>query len=249
MFGRQWPDGKTSRLFYATLRLVARVALPCIVRLRTEGLKNIPRSGPVILAMNHIHWLDIPSASLRVPRVTHYMAKVELFNAGMTGWMLRHGGAFPVRRGEGDREALRTAERLLSAGEVVVVFPEGHRSDDGALIQAHPGVALIALRSNAPVVPVAISGTRDAFKHKRFLFWAPRVTVRYGAPFRLGTGEGRRSRESLAEATGRIMYAIAALLPPEQRGPYANPPLPITSAPETPPGDLATSKASAEPTA
>jgi 1-acyl-sn-glycerol-3-phosphate acyltransferase len=246
MFGRQSPDGTASRLFYATLRVVARVALPFIIRLRTEGLKNIPRSGPVILAMNHIHWLDIPSASVRVPRVTHYMAKVELFNAGMTGWVLRHGGAFPVRRGEGDREALRTAERLLSAGEVVVVFPEGHRSDDGALIQAHPGVALIALRSNAPVVPVAISGTTGAFKQRRFLFWAPRVTVRYGAPLRLG--EGRRSRESLAEATDRIMYAIAALLPPEQRGPYANPPRPAASAPETPPRDLATPKASAEPT-
>jgi 1-acyl-sn-glycerol-3-phosphate acyltransferase len=220
MFGRPWPYGKTSRLFYGTLRVIARLALPWIARVRYEGLQNIPRHGPVILAMNHIHWLDIPVASVRVPRVTHYMAKVELFNTRIAGWLLRLGGAFPVRRGEGDREALRTAERLLSEGEVVVIFPEGHRSDEGTLIEAHPGVALIALRGNAPIVPVAISGTRAVFRQKGILFWAPRVTVRYGTPFTL---DGKRSRESLTEATDRIMFAIAALLPPEQRGAYAEP--------------------------
>ena len=223
MFGRQSPEGTASRPVYEALRVIARLALPTFVRIRSEGLENVPRRGPVILAMNHIHWLDIPVASVRVPRVTHYMAKIELFNTPLLGWVLRKGGAFPVRRGEGDREALRTAERLLGQGEAVVIFPEGHRSDDGTLIEAHPGVALIALRGNAPIVPVALSGTRDVSRHKGFLFWAPQVTVRYGTPFTLDANDGKRSRESLAEATDRIMYAIAALLPPEQRGAYATP--------------------------
>ncbi len=228
MFGRQSPDGTPSRPFYEALRLFARLVLPTFVRIRSEGLENVPRRGPVILAMNHIHWLDIPVASIRVPRVTHYMAKIELFNTTLLGWILRKGGAFPVRRGEGDREALRTAERLLGAGEAVVIFPEGHRSDDGTLIEAHTGVALIALRGNAPIVPVAISGTPDVFKHRGFLFWAPKATVRYGKPFTLDAHDGKRSRESLAEATDRIMYAIAELLPPEQRGAYSSPRLPAS---------------------
>jgi 1-acyl-sn-glycerol-3-phosphate acyltransferase len=245
MFGRQSLDGTASRPFYEALRLLARVALPTFARIRSEGLANIPRRGPVILAMNHIHWLDIPVASVRVPRVTHYMAKIELFNTPILGWVLRTGGAFPVRRGEGDREALRTAERLLAQGEAVVIFPEGHRSDDGTLIEAHPGVALIALRGNAPIVPVALSGTREVFKHKGFLFWAPQVTVRYGKPFTLGANDGKRSRESLAEATDRIMYAIAELLPPEQRGAYASP----TSTTNTAPSSVATAEQIAEPKA
>lgn len=224
MSGTQPEDGATARWLYETIRLLARLAIPLVARPRHEGLENIPKDGPVILAMNHIHWLDIPMASVRVKRVTHYMAKIELFSVPILGGIMRRCGAFPVRRGEGDREALRTSERLLEQGEALVIFPEGHRSDTGALIPAHPGIALIALRSQAPIVPVGITGTRRAFKGGRFLFWAPRVTVRYGKPFTLGAGDGRRTRESLAQATDTIMYRIAELLPPEQRGPYANPP-------------------------
>jgi 1-acyl-sn-glycerol-3-phosphate acyltransferase len=178
----------------------------------------------VILAMNHISWFDIPLASVRVRRVTHYMAKSELFNLPFIGGLMRVCGSFAVRRGESDREALRNAERMLGQGEVLVIFPEGHRSDDGQLIVAHPGIALIALRTNAPIVPVGIQGTRAVLKAKRFLFWAPRVTIRYGIPFTVGTSDGKRSRENLALATDTIMYQIAGLLPPEQRGPYATPP-------------------------
>lgn len=223
MNGTQREDGRASRWLYELVRLLARMAIPFVARLRTEGMENIPKDGPVILAMNHIHWLDIPIASARVKRVTHYMAKIELFNVPLLGGIMRRCGAFPVRRGEGDREALRTAERLLEQGEVLVIFPEGHRSDDGALIPAHTGISLIALRSNAVVVPVGIQGTRGAFKNGRFLFWAPRVTVRYGKPFALRAHDGRRTRESLVQATDTIMHRIAELLPPEQRGQYGTP--------------------------
>lgn len=235
MRGTRREDGTTVRWVYELIRLVARLAIPLVARLRTEGLENIPMEGPVILAMNHIAWLDIPMASLRVKRVTHYMAKIELFRVPVLGGIMRLCGSFPVRRGEGDREALRTSERLLQQGEVLVIFPEGHRSDHGPLITAHPGIALIALRSNAPIVPVGISGTRRVLKGGRFLFWAPTVTVRYGTPFTLGGADGRRTRESLAQATDTIMYRIAALLPPEQRGPYANPPVaqPSRALPQT----------------
>ncbi len=150
--------GRESKSFYIFARTVVRIVLPLLARRRTVNIENVPQSGPVILAVNHIAWIDIPLASLMVPRVTHYMAKIELFNQPVLGGIMRLLGAFPVRRGEGDRESLRVAERLLAQGNILVIFPEGHRSG-GHLIKAHPGMSLIALRSGAPVVPVAISGS------------------------------------------------------------------------------------------
>ncbi|MGO8946678.1 MAG: lysophospholipid acyltransferase family protein [Ktedonobacterales bacterium] len=208
---------EASPLVYGLTRLVVGLISPFIVNLRTEGIENIPKSGPVILAMNHIHWLDIPLASLRVPRVAHYMAKIELFGVPLFGSFIRMDGAFPVRRGEGDREAIRIGERLLAAGEIVVIFPEGHRSGNGMLQQAHPGAGYLATRTGAPVVAVAISGTQMAFKKFR-----PTVTIRYSQPFVVQQVGDKRTRDSVAQATDQVMYQIAALLPREFRGAYGD---------------------------
>ncbi|HEX6800409.1 MAG TPA: lysophospholipid acyltransferase family protein [Ktedonobacterales bacterium] len=213
-------EGHGSRLVFELTRLFGFLVIPLIARFRTEGVANVPRSGPVILAMNHIHWTDIPLAALHVPRITHYMAKVELFGKPVLGGYIRKMGAFPVRRGEGDREAIRTAERLLAEGEIVAIFPEGHRSDLGPLIPAHSGAGYIALRSGVPIVPVAISGTRQIFKGFHYGPFRPKVTIRYGKPFTLGAS-GKVSKEALGPATDEIMRRIAAMLPPEQRGAYA----------------------------
>ncbi len=207
--------GRESKSFYTFARTVVRILLPLLARRRTVNIENVPTSGPVILAVNHIAWIDIPLASLKVPRVTHYMAKIELFNQPVLGGIMRLLGAFPVKRGEGDRESLRVAERLLAQGNILVIFPEGHRSG-GHLIKAHPGMSLIALRSGAPVVPVAISGSEAVFKRFR-----PQVTVSYGKPLYLETSGARRTRDDLARNTDAIMYHIAELLPPEYRGEYA----------------------------
>ena len=213
------PEGRGSRLVFELTRRFGFLVIPLIARLRTEGLANVPRTGPVILAANHIHWTDIPLVALRVPRITHYMAKVELFGKPVLGGYIRKMGAFPVRRGEGDREAIRTAERLLAEGDIVAIFPEGHRSDYGPLIPAHPGAGYIALRSGVPIVPVAVSGTRQIFKGFHYGPFRPQVTIRYGKPFTLGAG-GKVSKEALGTATDEIMRRIAAMLPPEQRGAY-----------------------------
>lgn len=214
--------GQERKGFYAFARAVVGLLVPLFVRLRVIGAENIPRSGPVMLASNHIAWIDIPLVSLKVPRVTHYMAKIELFNQPILGGIIRLLGAFPVRRGEGDRESLRVAERLLSQGKILAIFPEGHRSG-GHLIAAHPGTSLIALRTGALVVPVAISGSEHVFKSFR-----PVVTVRYGKPFHLEATGTRRTRDDLARSTDAIMYHIAALLPPDYRGEYAQIPEEMT---------------------
>src|SRR5215831_5563536 len=114
-----------SAFIYSLTRIIARLIIFLLANLQVEGLENIPSSGPVILAMNHIHWMDIPMASLNVPRVTHYMAKIELFSVPLLGGFIRMLGAFPVRRGEGDRDSIRISERILADGEILVIFPEG----------------------------------------------------------------------------------------------------------------------------
>lgn len=218
----QWPEGAVSPIVYNVSRTVARLLVPLFAKLHTEGLERIPAEGPVVLALNHIHWMDIPLSAMRVRRHTHFMAKIELFQIPILSFIIARVGTFAVRRGEGDREALRVAERLLSEGEVVVIFPEGHRSGDGNLAAGHPGAALIALRANVPIVAVSISGTQQIFKGLRYGFWAPRVTIHYSEPFTLAQAGGKRSRESLAQATDTIMRQIAAGLPPQNRGAYAD---------------------------
>lgn len=212
---------KEHKRFYAFARLVIRAILPLLLRLRGEGIQRIPVTGPVILTPNHIAWMDIPAMSLLVPRPVHHMAKSELFNIPLLGGLIRLLGAFPVRRGEGDRESLRMAGEVLAAGQVLVVFPEGHRSGTGRLGPGLPGVALIALRNNVPIVPVAITGTERTLKGFRYGPWAPKVHIIYGEPFTLETSGSRRSREDLERGIDTIMGRIAALLPPEYRGVYA----------------------------
>ena len=213
--------GEGSAGFYTFARAVVRLIRPLIARLHTIGVENVPRSGPVILALNHVAWIDTPLAALRLPRRTHFMAKIEMFRVPVLGGIMRLLGSFPVRRGEGDRESLRVAERLLAEGQMVVIYPEGHRSG-GRLIRAHPGASLIAFRSGAPVVPVAISGTEHVFKGFRYGPWAPRVTISYGKPIALKASGARHTRDDLANSTHLIMRHIAALLPPAYRGEYAH---------------------------
>lgn len=215
-------EGTASRVGFEMLRLAVRGIIPIAARLRVEGLEHVPRRGGVILAPNHIYWVDIPLVAYPIPRVTHFMAKAELFQVPFLGGFIRVMGAFPVRRGESDREALRIAERLLAEGELVTIFPEGHRSEGRALIEAHTGVALIALRADVPVVPVAIWGSEQTLHDGRYLWRRPTVTIRYGAPVKLAAAGTRRTSADIKRGTDEIMGRIATMLPPRYRGVYAH---------------------------
>ncbi|HEX9038555.1 MAG TPA: (d)CMP kinase [Ktedonobacterales bacterium] len=208
-------DGTATPSFYTLMRAVATVIFPALFKLRIEGGEHVPASGAVMLASNHAAWIDIPLLSFAVPRITHYMAKVELFTLPVIGGMIRLLGAFPVRRGEGDRESLKNAVRLLKEGEIVNIFPEGHRSN-GQLIRGLPGVALIALMADAPVVPVAIINSRAVFHGFR-----PTVIVRYGEPFMVARSGARSTKDDVERGGDEIMTRIAELMPPEYRGVYA----------------------------
>lgn len=188
------------------------------------GREHIPREGGLILVSNHLNNADPPAVALAIqPRYPMYMAKREMITWPVLGPAFRIFGAFPVRRGQTDLAALRAASEVIRDGALLVMFPEGTRSHTGGLTKGHAGTAMIALRTGAPILPVAITGTEALVWPWIFLkpFSIKRVRVVIGEPFRLPPVE-RITSEATAEATDVIMRRIAALLPPEYRGVYAD---------------------------
>jgi len=188
------------------------------------GKEHLPLEGGLILASNHLNNADPPMIALAIrPRYPMYMAKLEMIRWPILGPAFRAFGAFPVRRGEADLSALRAASEVVQSGALLVMFPEGTRSRTGGLTRGHPGTGLIALRTGAPVLPVAITGSEGV--GWPWLFLKPRsirhITVTIGEPFRLPPVE-RVNSEAAIEATDTIMRHIAALLPPKYRGVYAD---------------------------
>ena len=199
-------------------------------RVSIEGaIDEIPRDGPLIIAANHASNLDVPViGSWLIPllgRRIHWLGKKELFDWPVIGWMAANGGVHPVDRGAADVEAFRLAQRILDGGHVLFAFPEGTRSPDGALQEARGGLALLALRTEAPIVPIGISGSDRVWpKGQRLPHPGGRVTVRIGRPIHLANelpaGIDRSAAKSLA--TSLIMRRIADLLPARQRGVYGD---------------------------
>jgi 1-acyl-sn-glycerol-3-phosphate acyltransferase len=189
----------------------ARAMLMLFGRFQVEGRANVPRRGPVILAANHVSMLDPPAIGCGIFRRAWYMAKEELFANPLLAWYLRRLSAFPVRRGAGDRSALKKALGALAAGEAVAIFPEGRRQPAGRLGEPELGVGMLALRSGAPVVPVFISGTDQMLPRRARFFHFARVRVRYGEPIVVGHGIEKPGREEYAAAAEAIMAAIRRL--------------------------------------
>jgi 1-acyl-sn-glycerol-3-phosphate acyltransferase len=188
-------------------------------RLRVIGRENVPRSGPVIIVANHLAMADPPLLAVCLGRRVNFMAKQQLFRFPGFRWLLRRLGAFPVYRGRLDMASMRWVHGVLKKGGAVVIFPEGMRSRDGKLHPAYRGVAAIAARAKAPVLPVGIIGTEKLERPWRFGL-RPEITVRVGEPFILSRDGHKPGRHELAELTTGMMENIARLLPPEYRGKY-----------------------------
>lgn len=177
------------------------------------GMENVPVEGGVILAPNHVSYADPPAAGCRLRRQVHYMAKEELFRCKPLGAWMRAVGTFPVRRGTADRKALKTAMRLLSEGRVVCIFPEGTRSESGALGESELGIGLIALKTRAPIVPVALIGTKNLFSSKSRKKKRRGIRVVYGEPLTFpDLYESRESRHAVREIGRRTMDALSLLM-------------------------------------
>jgi 1-acyl-sn-glycerol-3-phosphate acyltransferase len=189
------------------------------VDLHIDGLSNVPRTGPLIIAINHSSFIDPLLVGSFIPRDVVMMSKIENFSLPLWGPIVKWYGAFPIHRGEADREAIKKALEVLRDGGVLLMAPEGTRSLDGQLQAGHDGLALIAARTHAPVVPFVIAGAKPVSRNVRKLKRTT-VRVRIGPPLEFAGANPRASREELARFTEQIMLQMAALLPPEQRGVY-----------------------------
>ncbi len=199
-------DGPVGGLPERGLRLVRGRAAGYMHRrweVHQRGQEHVPTSGPVIVASNHIGWLDGPLLVATAPRPLHAMAKEEEF-AGRTGRLLRFAGQIKVARKRTDSGALRQAVRALSAGQGVLIYPEGRRGD-GEFTRFKGGVAYLALVTGAPVVPVALFGTRQPGEGPSARpASGARLDIVYGEPIRLPMQGWPRDRGMLEDAGARI---------------------------------------------
>ena len=199
-------------------KLIGRPLFRLVMSLERIDWDNIP-DGPCILAPNHINNFDVLAIGLYFPRHPFYMTKKELFKNPVLSWLIRLCGAFPVNRGGRDAWTMGQAGRVLQAGQMLCMFPEGTRSGRKAqLRRGKPGTVKLALENKVPIVPAAILGTQ----HIKIGRKLPKVTLQVGEPLDVATlaGSPPYTNQTIRELTTLLMQRIAKMLPPEHRGVY-----------------------------
>lgn len=190
-------------MFYIFARIVCRIFLTLVGRWKIEGKENMPPGGGVIVASNHVSYLDPVVVGCTFDRRVSYLAKEELFKIPVLAWIIRQLGAFPVKRGSGDRGAIRESLKLLNEGHAFGIFPEGTRSKTGELQEGKPGAAMLAVKAKVPVLPIGLKGTRKCRN----------IRVRVGKPMYFPElWDEKVSKETLDEITAKIMAEIARLM-------------------------------------
>jgi 1-acyl-sn-glycerol-3-phosphate acyltransferase len=203
-----WARGHEPDWVYLLARVVLTPLCVLLYRLRARGRANVPRDGPVLLAPNHFSMWDHFFCGVYLRRRLRFMAKSQLYANRQMSAFLTHAGAFPVRRGQRDEEAIATALAILARGGAVVVYPTGGRSRDGTLGTPRPGIGRLALETGAPVVPVAIHGSLGIRHWERVRL--PRVTIEYGSPLPFPkTPSPDRAQQQ--EAAERVFSAVRAM--------------------------------------
>jgi 1-acyl-sn-glycerol-3-phosphate acyltransferase len=209
---------RSQKLVVAVLRLL----LNSLVSWKVEGRENIPSTGPLILVANHVHVFDPLLLVFSFPRWINFVAKEELFRSPFLRFWLRWAGTLSIRRdgrvGE-KQQILDSARNALEKGLILGMFPEGGRSRDGKLRESRAGPAVIAAKTDVPLLPVGISGT-DKIRGISWVWQRPHIVVNIGKPFKLPPSSGRLSKSQMQLLTTRLMTEIAALLPPEYQGAY-----------------------------
>jgi 1-acyl-sn-glycerol-3-phosphate acyltransferase len=205
-----------------TVLAVFRPLLNICFSWKAEGRDNVPSTGPLVLVANHVHVLDPIFVAFSLPRWITFVAKEELFHSLFLRLWLRWAGSLPLQRDGRVREKqriLESARQALEEGLILGMFPEGGRSHDGKLRKGKPGSAVIASKTDVPVLPVGVIGT-DKIHGMSWLWKRPPVVVKIGKPFKLPPTNNKISRSQMQSLTTQLMGEIAALLPPEYQGAY-----------------------------
>ena len=202
-------------IVYRITKIVARLAFALICRLKVKGREKVPLEGPVIIAANHLSWLDPPAIGLALPRPISYIARANLFDNPFLGWLLPYLYVIPVERGSGDLAAVKAAIRALRKGMAFGIFPEGTRSRNGKLQPFKTGTAAIAIRTGAPVLPVAVIGSDKIWPPGGKIRLGGSLKIVFGNPLDLSHYAGKLDKNNLEKATREIEAAVASLLPPE----------------------------------
>jgi 1-acyl-sn-glycerol-3-phosphate acyltransferase len=200
-------------MLYSVIHSILRVISVAYLRLETIGIENLPKEGGVILAPNHPSDSDSFILGTAIRRQLHTMGKEELFRKRFVGYIFRKLNAFPVKRFEIDREAIKTAVDNLKDGHVIDMYPEGTVSLDGSLQEAKSGTAFIALRAKAAVVPVALIGTFNVLSKGQRFPRPHKVIIKFGRPLYFEEYYDKPySKEILKIVTEKIMNEIKKLL-------------------------------------
>lgn len=190
-------------MLYSFAIILVRFLMLFMFRLKVTGTENVPKNGGVILAINHKSDFDPVVVAITAPRKLNFMAKAELFKNKFFGGLIKRLGAFPVNRGSGDVGALKASFKILKADGAMLIFPEGGRVKNGERRRAKSGVAMIAQKTNVPVIPVYIGGDYK---------WMKKVTVTYGSPIDFDKYAGKKLTgdeiQSLADNVLSEIYSL-----------------------------------------
>lgn len=193
-----------------------------IYRVDDAQLARVPDRGPLILVVNHVHIMELPTLFTRLqPRPVTGLASAHRWDSSWSRWLLDTFGIIPLRRGEADIAAMRTAVQALEEGYMMIISPEGTRSGHGRLQETHPGAALVALHSGAPMLPIVHYGSEN-YKNNLPRLRRTDFHIVVGRPFYLDAGGVRVTRQVRRQMIDEVMYQLAALLPPAYRGVYSD---------------------------
>lgn len=210
------------KIVHDLINFIIKILLQIVCRIDAEELKKVPEKGPLILAANHVNFLEIPLVYIWLqPRPVDALVKIESMNRPFISFLMKLWGGIPVRRGEFDRQALMNCIDSLNDGNILAVAVEGTRSGDGRLLKGYPGVIPIALKSDAPILPVVFYGHENFWKNITHLK-RTRFKIAVGEPFKIKDNGLSMSRDIRQDITDQIMYRLAVLLPEEFRGVYAD---------------------------
>jgi 1-acyl-sn-glycerol-3-phosphate acyltransferase len=210
-------------MLYRVLHAVVPALLNALYRPKVEGLEHVPSHGPAILASNHLSALDVIFMPASVPRPVYFVAKSEYFK-GPSRHFFENVGVIPVPRrgGQAAEASLRRGEEVLRAGNLLGIYPEGTRSPDGRLYRGKTGPVRLALRTGAPVVPIAMRGTFEIMRPGARLPRIKQVGMVFGEPIDFGRYRGREDGLALRSATDELMYELMMLSGQEYVDEYAS---------------------------